>query len=522
MSSDSLVGIVEHFADMVPDRTVFSIWRDGAWQEWSYARFFDEIRILSSHLIDLEVKPGDRVGLLAESGPWWATGYFAALRAGATPVPLDPRAPRHELDTTLGHCRPSAILFTKRVRELAEALPSRSVPIDEPRESGPAALHPSREDREGLGVIAYTSGTTGRPKGVMIEQSSLLYEARSLTEIHNLDRDVFVSVLPLTHLLVLTCGLIAPLYSGGEVVYAGSLLPAELADSMRDRRVTTMVGVPALYSTVRKAIEAALPNRVSHAVARFVPLRSLRRLLFPRLHRMAGGQVRRLICGGSNLDTETIEFYERLGVPLYQGYGMTEAGPVVAVNGPRQNRIGSVGPPLPGTELRIAEQDEVLIRGPQVMRGYLGEPELTREVLDREGWLHSGDQGRVEDGFLFITGRIKDLIVLPDGQKVHPGDVEAVLGACEEVEEICVVGVPLERGEEICAVIVLREDSELSRVEPSVRELARQLRGFRRPKHVLLHDGPLPRTRTMKVRRHELKEWAAGKLVSARLKQEVG
>lgn len=510
MEVDSLVGLVEYHASTVPDRTVFSVWTRGAWQEWSYAQLLERVRALAAELLETGLTPGARAAILADSGPWWATGYFAVLHAGATPVPLDPRSSPAELATITNHCRPGVILSSESRREQASSLSPNVVVIDGPNVRHGAAPRPAIPNPESLGVISYTSGTTGRPKGVMIAQSSLLYEARALSELHELDRDVFLSVLPLNHLLELTCGLLAPLYCGGEVVYGGSLLPAEIAQSMHDRRVTTMIGVPALYATIRRAIEAAAPQPFAHRIAPHVP-RTVRRKLFGRLHRVAGGRMRRLICGGSSLDLETSRFYERLGVDIYQGYGMTEAGPVISVNGPGENRPESVGRPLPGTQVQIGEEHEIKVQGPQIMKGYLDDPEATNRAFD-EGWLCTGDQGRIEDGFLYITGRIKDLIVLPDGRKVHPAEVEQLLAKHQSIEDLSVVGVPGERGEEVVAVIVLAAGEEAVAAEAEIRGLSLGLRDFRRPRRILFHPGPLPRTRTFKIRRHELRDWAAAQM----------
>jgi long-chain acyl-CoA synthetase len=288
------------------------------------------------------------------------------------------------------------------------------------------------------------------------------------------------------------------------------LLPADLVDKMKARRVTSMIAVPALYRTLKKTIESAYPRTLSHLIARFVPIRALRRLIFFALHRLAGGHVRRFISGGSPLDSDTLAFFERLGAPIYQGYGLTETAPVITVNAPGAAKFGSVGRPLPGTEVTIGEGGEILVRGPQLMLGYYKAPELTREAIDRDGWFHTGDLGRLENGFLYVTGRIKDLIVPADGRKVHPDEVEAVLSRSSKVKELCVIGLPSERGEEVCAVVVPSEGVAEQDVEKELQELARDLRDFKRPRRIIVRRTELPRTRTMKVRRSEVQSWVQG------------
>ncbi|HEY3057077.1 MAG TPA: AMP-binding protein, partial [Thermoanaerobaculia bacterium] len=303
------------------------------------------------------------------------------------------------------------------------------------------------------------------------------------------------------------------LYAGGEVLYAGTLLPADLAEKMQTRGVTSMIAVPALYRTLKKTVESLYASaahfRVRQNLARAVPHR-WRQFLFPELRRVAGHRVRRFICGGSPLDRDTFRFFNFLGAPIYQGYGLTETSPVVAVNGPRANRAESVGPPLPGTEVAIAADGEILVRGPQVMRGYYNAPELTAETIDADGRLHTGDLGTIEDGFLYVTGRLKELIVLADGRKVQPQEVESAIGQCALVKEVCVVPVEGERGEEVCAIVVSAAPSQ--DVERDVRKLVTQLRDFKRPHRILVRSEELPKTRTMKVRRKEVQNWATQRI----------
>ncbi len=499
----TLTSLVERAAAASPDRVALSSWADGAWREVSYAVLEREMRALGSRLIELGVARGSRVVILSESRPEWAVAFFAILYAGGTAVPLDPRIEPEELQRIVEHCSPQLLLVSPALPEGAWPAPVLILGAT----SSASRETASRNEVDDVALLAYTSGTTGTPKGVLITTASLLYEAESLVELHGLrEDDVFLSVLPLHHLLELTCGLIAVLCAGGEVLYARTLLPADLADQMQMRRVTSMVAVPALYRSLEKAIRSNYPRRISHMVARFLPP-SLRRLLFFDLHRLAGGHVRRFISGGSPLDRGTLAFFGRLGVPVWQGYGLTETAPVITVNAPGATRPGSVGRRLRGTELRIADDGEILVRGPQLMRGYYKEPELTRAAIDAAGWFHTGDLGRIEDGFLYITGRIKDLIVPADGRKIHPDEVESVLSRSPKVKEVCVIGVPSERGEEVCAVVVPADGFAEQEVEADLRQLARSLRDFKRPKRIIMRHTELPRTRSMKVRRSEVQKW---------------
>jgi long-chain acyl-CoA synthetase len=266
------------------------------------------------------------------------------------------------------------------------------------------------------------------------------------------------------------------------------------------------------------------------------PIRApeIRRLIFRKVHKRLGGMLRAFISGGAPLEPEVWEFFDRLGIPVYQGYGLTETSPVISVNTPAHNRAGSVGRPLPGVRVRILEngtrEGEILTAGPHVMKGYYRREELTREVIDEEGWFHTGDLGRIDrEGYLYITGRVKSLIVLGSGKKVNPEEVEATLSQSELIKEVCVVGQlsreGLEQGfEEVCAVAVPSESLSSRLSEPGaiqdeiakeIERLAMSLAPFKRPSKVVIRLEDLPKTSTRKVKRANVLEWLEGRQAAA-------
>lgn len=299
-----------------------------------------------------------------------------------------------------------------------------------------------------------------------------------------------------------------------------------------------MVVVPLFLKMLKGSIEREAERagplrrrlfRAALAMARWLPARSVKRLLFHSVHRRLGGALAEFISGGAPLDPQVARFFQRLGFSVYQGYGLTESSPVISANTARHNRLGSVGRPIPGVSVRIqrsgsGEGDgEVLTRGPHVMKGYFGREDLTREVIDKEGWLHTGDLGRTDrEGFLYITGRAKNLIVLGGGKKVSPEEVEEVLSRGPAVKEVCVVGRRSKRGvlegtEEVWAVVVpedslaqqLRESPGAleEEVREEIRRLSLDLAPYKRPARVVLRPEELPRTATRKVRRPLLHQW---------------
>lgn len=543
----TLMSLLRRQGERLGDRTALSV-RDGdQWRELSYASLARQSAALAAILRDEGIRDGDRVAIISESRPEWSVGFFGAFHAGAVIVPLDPRADEQELGLILSDCAPVAILASFSSREKASALASAhgiqilvllngsdSRFLDSSHTTSGGIFEAKRSSNE-TALLAYTSGTTGRPKGVMITPANLLFEMQALTSCHRLtERDVFLSVLPLNHLLELTCGLLTVLYAGGEVVYSGTLLPEDLVDVMKTRRVTTMIGVPLLFRVLHRAIESGASRTpatrwwflTARTWARFLPSTKLRRILFLPLHRRFGGRLVRLISGGSALDPLVVSFFDSIGLPLYQGYGLTETSPVATVNAPGAVRDGSVGRGM-GAEIRIEKrpgerEGEILIRGPQVMKGYFNDVALTAEMIDSEGWFHSGDIGRLDRGaFLYVTGRLKDVIVLADGRKVHPAEVEAHLTKANGIiKDACVVSTVCLRGErkgteEVCAVIVpgdeFRNNATADEIQPNieneVRRLCRGLRDFKRPSRVVIRLTDLPKTLTLKTRRAEVRKW---------------
>ncbi len=323
-----------------------------------------------------------------------------------------------------------------------------------------AALAP-----ENVATILYTSGTTGDPKGVMLTHGNLLSNcAAILQHIRVTEADRTLSFLPLSHSFERTAGHFALLMAGGEIAYATS--PEKVATEVREIKPTLLLGVPRFYEKVRNRILGTLERAPKYRRALFefalrvsdewsaakeagepLPLR-LRvrreladRLVFSLLRRRMGGRVRFFVSGGAPLDAEIVRFFTRVGLPLLEGYGLTEASPVVSVNQPDVVRAGSVGRVLPGVEVRVADDGELLVKGPNVMLGYFEQPDATAAVLDADGCFHTGDVGHVDaDGFVFVTDRKKDLIIGSGGKNVSPARVEGLLKRHRLIGDVCLVG----------------------------------------------------------------------------------
>lgn len=337
-------------------------------------------------------------------------------------------------------------------------------------------------------LIALTSGTTGKPRGVLISLSSLLFEVEALRNAFSTRADdVFLSVLPPHHLLELTGSILGALFSGARIVRAPSLLPNEVSDAA-SRGATVMLGVPLLFRALLRHWTQRGPKPAS---------------------------LRALICGGAPLDPETEASFEKLGLPLLAGYGMTECSPVISINALSARRTGTVGRLLPGVEVML-KHDEILVRGPNLMLGYLDNIEATKRAIDSEGWLHTGDTGLLDtDGFLRVTGRIKNLILLGSGKKVQPEEVEGALGSLPGVAEFCVLGVtcksgPLAKSEQVWLTVVPSvQMSDMGRfadeLKSAVAAKLATISDYKRPVKTVLRWQALPRNATGKVSRSELR-----------------
>jgi long-chain acyl-CoA synthetase len=496
------------------------------WSELTYGDLDLRSAALAAELASAGVEPGDRVALLAGSSGDWVAAFLGILRRGATAVPLDTKLTVEELVGLRQRSDLTAAVvgsaLAERWTESTVADDGLRVPVLDPAHVSAGGVTDTSADRERPldepAVLVWTSGTTGTPKGVTLSLANLAYVVGAACAVQDADRGSrWLSVLPPNHLLELCCGLLPALAAGSPVFVAQTVLPHELRSLMAECRVNLMVVVPMILRMMKRQIESECRRRgpagaylrAAMVVAR-VPSTRGRRLLFAPVHRRLGGHLRAFYCGGAPLDPEVARFFEHLGIGVHQGYGLTEAGPTVAMNSPSGSRVGSVGRPIPGTVARIGSDGEILVRGPGVMLGYWRDERATAEAVDRDGWLHTGDLGRLDgDGYLFVTGRTKSLIVLESGKKVQPEEVEAALAASALFQESCVVGwrppdTGGRAGEQVCAVVVPAAELTEAAAADEVRRLSLGLSAFKRPTVVRVHTGPLPETAKRSVRRVEV------------------
>jgi len=542
---DTLIDLLDEVAERHDHALALQRLEQDGLSRTSYRELRAAALATASRLASLGVRPGDRVVLSGANQPAWPIAYFGILRAGAVAVPVDPGIEASQLANIVRSSTATIALWDEGVEEkIGDAVRAACPELrtfdlaaftEEPG-SGEALDVPAvRVGGEDLASVIYTSGTTGEPKGVMLTHGNFTALVAALAPVFPLGvRDRVLSVLPLHHTFEFTCGMLLPLSQGARIIYLDELQADRLSEGLKKGRVTAMVGVPALWQMLERRIMGRVREQGKAAEAAVGWAMELNRMLgkrlgvnagrlfFGSLHDALGGNVRYLISGGAALPKDTAEVFSGLGLHLSEGYGLTEAAPVltVAKAGPKA-RAGHVGKPIPGVQIKIHNPDasgvgEVLARGPNVMKGYAGNEEATAQALDADGWLHTGDLGKLDKrGQLVIVGRQKDVIVAANGENVYPDDVENLLGKIEHVKELGIVGIDDGRGGERVACLATPEPIEegegITRAEQRERALAALREAFQKlpkaaqPAVVHLYDADLPRTATRKVKRSEVK-----------------
>ncbi len=522
------------------------------WKELTYKGLSLLTKQFASYLIsDLQMQKGDKLAILAESMPEMGACVFASVISGMVTVPLDNKLTIYELVSILSNCEPSVLVVSlanlEKGRELQKKVPSikHLILMDEHNQNidipslytlpqGEECKWRHRSLRD-TALIIYTSGTTGAPKGVQTTfgnmTSQVLGLVGRLSEILPSEQVNLLSILPMNHLFELTVGFSTFLNRGCSIYYPQSLKPRDVLGDMREKKIDFMIVVPAFMKLLKTTIEAdirSLPEEErllfekSYAAAEYISDYSIRRQLFRSILAKFGGSFYGFISGGAPLEASVGEFFERIGIKVFQAYGLTETSPIISVDKGEDRKLLSVGPVLDSYEAKIdPETGELLVKGPSVMKGYYNNPEKTAEVLEPDGWFHTGDIARFdEDGRLYITGRIKNMIVLSGGKKVFPEEVEAVLEQNKEFAEVCVFGATRSSGakdgtEEIMTVIVptkevldrFDDDDELQKyIVHEVKKLSVQLAPYKRPVNIVVRKEALPRTATRKVKRNVVKE----------------
>src|SRR5207237_814247 len=400
-------------------------------------------------------------------------------------APLDAQISLQEIRNCAEAAHARVLVASPRALDRLGETPAglRVLTLPELLRGAPGEPQPLRKTAAAADVasLLFTSGTTGKPKGVLLTHRNFASLASKLAGLFELRvGQGLLSVLPLHHTFEFTCGLLVPLLLGAEITYLDELTAERLGEALETGKVQAMIGVPALWQLLHRRLTqeiAARPTAIRAAVQAAMALHgelrnrtpfNVGKLLFWPIHRKLGGSLRLLVSGGSALPEEVHQAFHELGFDLTEGYGLTEAAPVLSVTLPQnKRRAGTVGPPIPGVEIRIDQPDaegvgEVLARGPNVMAGYLDDSEATAEVLS-DGWLRTGDLGTLsQEGHLTLVGRKKDVILDASGKNVYPDELEELDGGSQLVQELSIVGLPELKGahERVACLVVPRKPDE--------------------------------------------------------------
>ncbi len=537
--------------------SVFLRWKaDGEWRSLTYRETEGRARAVAEALGALGCRPGDRIALLMENRPEWIFSYLGIVSSGLTAVPIDAKLQAGEVSHVLrdsgavavfasGRCGPllretmGTLRFLRSVVLLDGAAGAgrregavRVCDFDDLLSAVAAGArapdsffdrHVARE--EDVASIIYTSGTTGRSKGAMLTHANFCAQFVALSRFTATRDDNFLLVLPLHHAFAFTASLLLPMACQCQISMVENL--RTIPENMRDVRPTILMAVPLL---AEKILAVATRGLRASPVSRLLGSVGFSRVAGRRVLRDLGGRLRLIICGGAPSDPAMLRRWKRLGVTAIEGYGLTETSPICAINPETAMRYGTVGPAIPGHEMRVAEPNdegvgELEFRGPSVMKGYFRNEDATREAFDGE-WFRTGDMGRIDaEGYVTITGRKKSLIVNREGKNIYPEEVEQVLNACPHVLESVVLGyhVAGERaGEHVGAILVADLDrfaSERNRTDvdsasplsderirevciAEVRDAVRQLAAYKHPRRIRVRFEPLERTQTHKIKRY--------------------
>lgn len=465
--------------------------RQGRWEPISYADLLARVEATSLALLSMGVREGDRVGILSENRPEWAIADFACLAARCADVPVYPTLPAGQITHILRDSGAVALFVSSRqqlakITEIRDQLPALRHIIAFDDDAAGSGVLPFRDFQsrpaasateaaswreralaatpDDVATLIYTSGTTGDPKGVMLTHGNIASNVvGGLKRLPLREGDECLSFLPLSHIFERMAGHYTVFHAGTIINYATSF--DSVAAELLEVRPTLVLSVPRLFEKIyTKVVETAAKSPVRFAIFQWarrtgeawadmslegrqipgwVRLRHAiaDKLVFSKLRARVGGRLRFFVSGGAPLNPSIARFFFAAGMPVLEGYGLTETSPVIAVNGPGETRLGTVGRPIEHVEVVIAEDGEILTRGPHVMKGYFQRPEETAEIIDADGWLHTGDIGELDrDGFLRITDRKKDLIVTAGGKNIAPQPIENLARTSKFVSSAVMIG----------------------------------------------------------------------------------
>ena len=533
---------------------VFKTEKKEEFKEITYKQLKNDIDSLGTALINLGLE-GKRVAVIGENRYEWGVTYLAVVNGTGTIVPLDKALPENEIESLIIRSGVEAIVYSNKYNEIMNDLKEKkntdlkyfiSMDLDESEngiisfkklltrgkellENGDKRFIDAKINVEEMRIMLFTSGTTSKSKAVMLSHKNIasnLMDISSVLKVREDDR--FLSFLPLHHTFECTTGFLLPLSVGASIAFCDGI--RHIAENIKEYDITFMVSVPVLYENMCKKMMKSIKDqgkgttvnvgmKVSNALLK-VGL-DIRGKLFKQVHDSLGSKLRLLVAGGAALDPDTEKTFNSLGINMVQGYGLTESSPVIAVEDDKYKKIGSIGKALPTLDVKIDKPNEegigeLLVKGPTIMLGYYENEEATKETIDKEGWLHTGDLAKIDkDGFIFITGRKKFVIVLKNGKNIYPEELEILINKIAGVKECFVYGKPEDDGDyKISAKIVydkeimkeaygVEEEKDIKeKLWKEVKTINKTMPKYKYIKGITITEEELIKTTTRKVKRN--------------------
>lgn len=511
-----------------------------------YSKFIEDIKALGSYFTTLDLE-NKRVGVFSENRYEWNVSYLATATANMVVVPIDKALPENEFKSLVKRSEIEVLIFDKKHLPLVEAVkaePNCSIKyyigmdddFTQVIEKGKIVLgrkdnkyNKIKIENDKMKFMLFTSGTTSASKCVMLSHRNICSNIEAIADALDVTKDdTLLSFLPAHHTFECTAGFLYPVACGAKIAFCEGL--RHLVPNMADFEITAMISVPLLYENIykklwkqieksKKETQVKVALKASEALLKVGV--DMRKQLFKTMHEALGGKMRLMVSGAAAINPDVAKGFNDFGFTMYQGYGLTETSPVVAVEKLEHTRNGSVGLPMKKAEVKIDEPDnegigEIMVKAPYVMMGYYNDKEATNRVLEH-GWFRTGDLGKLDaDGYLYITGRKKDVIVLKNGKNVFPDELETLVNALPYVTESIVYGVTLEDGDvEIRAKIVYNKDELIQEIGimqdeelhhffmEKIKEVNKKMPTYKYIRNIILTDEPLIKTTTNKVKRHE-------------------
>lgn len=554
---ENLKEMLEKSGEIYGDKPayIFKTEEAGKFREITHKEFREEINQLGTALIDMGLKD-KRIAVISENRYEWGVAYMATVTGTGIVVPLDKALPDNEIESLILRSEVEAIFYSNKydhiMKEIKEKGNSKikffiSMDLKEETdgiyaqkelvskgkkliEEGNRKFIEAKIDNEAMGIMLFTSGTTAMSKAVALSHKNIcanLFDIASTIKVD--ENDVFLSFLPLHHTFECTTGFIYPVSKGSSIAFCEGI--RHIADNIKEYRITVMVSVPILFENMYKKVMKNIEKKGKlETVKKGIKLSQfllkigidIRRKLFHEIHDNLGGRLRLFVAGGAALDPETEKGFNELGVATYQGYGLTESSPVIAAEDDKYRRLGSIGKAFPSLEVKIVEPNEegigeLVAKGPSIMIGYYNNEEATKETIDEERWLHTGDLARIDkDGYIFISGRKKFVIVLKNGKNIYPEELETLLNKIEGIKESFVYGKPEEDGDfKICSKIVYDkemveevfgtsdEEKLKELIWQEVKKVNKTMPAYKYIREISITGEDLIKTTTQKIKRFE-------------------